>query len=124
MSATIDKVSILQMARGAIDELVDYETTRVINNITDPNTKATAKRKITITLELQPDDSRRQIQVSAQAKSTLAAPNPVTTSLYVTADGNGEMAVAEMVPNVPGQMSMDGTEQAQPKILKLINCNN
>lgn len=124
MSATIDKVSILQMARGAIDELVDYETTRVINNITDPNTKATAKRKITITLELQPDDSRRQIQVSAVAKSTLAAPNPVTTSLYVTADGNGEMAVAEMVPQIPGQTAMDGSEQAQPKILKLVNCNN
>ena len=124
MSEKIDRANLLEMAHGAIDELVDYETTRVINNITDPNTKATAKRKITITLELTPDDSRRQIQVSAAAKSTLAAPNPVTTSLYVTSDGNGEMVVAEMVPRIPGQMAMDGSEQEQPKILKLVNCNN
>lgn len=73
--------SIMRMARGAFEERVDYEMDKVIQNILDPNTKATAKRKITLTIELTPDDERRQIQVSVTAKSTLAATNPVATSL-------------------------------------------
>lgn len=81
---------------------------------------AEAKRKITLTIELAPDDERRTIGVSVTAKSTLAATNPVATALYVTSDGNGELVVAEMVPQVPGQMNMDGTQQEAPKLLKLV----
>ena len=66
------------------------------------------------------DDERRTIGVSVTAKSTLAATNPVATALYVTSDGNGELVVAEMVPQVPGQMNMDGTQQEAPKLLKLV----
>lgn len=47
-------------------------------------------------------------------------PNPVATSLYVTGDNNGELIVAEMVPQVPGQMNIDGTQQEPPKLLKLV----
>ena len=105
--------SIMSMARGAFEERVDYEMDKVIQNILDPNTKATAKRKITLTIELTPDDERRTIGVSVTAKSTLAATNPVATALYVTSDGNGELVVAEMVPQVPGQMNMDVDEMAE-----------
>lgn len=56
--------SIMSMARGAFEERVDYEMDKVIQNILDPNTKATAKRKITLTIELTPDDERRTISVS------------------------------------------------------------
>ena len=69
--------SIMSMARGAFEERVDYEMDKVIQNILDPNTKATAKRKITLTIELTPDDERRTIGVSVTAKSTLAATNRV-----------------------------------------------
>lgn len=65
-------------------------------------------------------DEIRTIGVSVTAKSTLAATNPVATALYVTSDGNGELVVAEMVPQVPGQMNMDGTQQEAPKLLKLV----
>lgn len=78
--------SILQMARGAIMERADYEMSRVLANILDANTSPTAKRKLTLTLELKPDDSRETITVSCTAKSTLAPTSPVVTSLYV-ADG-------------------------------------
>lgn len=44
---------------------------------------------------------------------------PVTTSLYITnAPSTGELMVAEMVPQVPGQLALDGEEQDHPKILK------
>lgn len=31
-----------------------------------------------------------------------------------------ELVVAEMVPQVPGQLNMDGTQQEAPKLLKLV----
>lgn len=108
--------SILQMARGAIQERADYEMSRILANILDANTAAAAKRKLTITLELKPDDERQTITVSCTAKSTLAPTNPVVTSLYVADEEN----VVEMVPQIPGQFGFDGAEQEAPPSLKII----
>ena len=77
----------------------------------------TAKRKLTITLELKPDDTRQNIVVSVTAKSA-SATNPVTTSLYVADESN----VVEMIPQLPGQFGLDGVEQEAPPSLKLIKC--
>ncbi len=117
----MDKESILRMAAGAIEERVDYEVSRVIDNILDPTTKPDAKRKITITLEFQPDSERKHIGLNATAKSTLAPTTAVSTAMVITTDGNGEMVVAEMVPQIPGQCNMTGGEQPQPKLLKFVN---
>ena len=108
--------SILQMARGGFLEVTDLEMTKAIANIMDPNTSATAKRKITVTIELKPDDSRQNVGVSYSVKSTLAATNPVTTSLYVADEDN----VVEMVPQIPGQFNLSGEQQEAPPSLKLI----
>lgn len=113
------KSSLLQMAKGAIQERVDYEVSRVVDNILDMNTEAKVKRKVTLTIEMVPDEDRRVVKIAASAKSTLAPVVPVGTSLVVTSDGNGEMILAEIVPQVPGQLSMAGTEQEAPKILKI-----
>ena len=118
MSEQLDKKSILEMSMGAILERVDYEMGKVIDNILDPNTKPTGKRKITVSLELIPSADRRTITVQTTAKSALVPTDPVTTSLFITNQpGSGEMVVAEMVPQVPGRVAFDGSEQAQPKIL-------
>ncbi len=113
--------SILEMARGGFLEQVDYEMNKVIDNILDPNTKATGKRKITITMELNPDDSRRNIAVNFGTKLSLVATNPLTTTLYIAGEnGTGEVQVVEMTPQIPGQMNLDGDEQSAPPVLRLI----
>lgn len=111
--------SLLQMAKGAIQERVDYEVSKVIDNILDVNTDPIAKRKVTLTVEMKPDEDRSVVKITATAKSTLAPTVPIGTSLVITADENGEMMLAEIVPQVPGQMRMDGQEQEAPKILKI-----
>ena len=119
MSEQLDRKSILESSRGAILERVDYEMGKVIDHIMDPNTKPTGKRRITVTLELIPGSDRRTITLNTTAKSTLIPTDPVTTSLYITNQpGTGEMVVAEMVPQIPGQMDMSGSEQEQPNIIK------
>lgn len=111
--------SIMEMADGAFLERVNYEMEKVVDNILDPNTKATKTRKITVTIELTPDDDRGKIDVSVTAKSTLAPTNPVGTSLAFVGGENGEAVLAEMTPQIPGQMYIDGSVQEEPKIIKL-----
>lgn len=111
--------SLLQMAKGAIQERVDYEVTRVVDNLLDMNTEAKAKRKVVLTITMTADDDRRVVKVEASAKSSLAPVTPIGTSLVITADKNGEMMLAEIIPQVPGQMSMTGEVQEAPKILKI-----
>ena len=113
------KSSILQMAKGAIQERVDYEVAKVIDNILDMNTDPKTKRKITLTIELKPDENRQFISLSASAKSTLAPVVPIGTTLGIAADHNGEMVIVETVPQIPGQMNMNGEEQTAPKLLKI-----
>lgn len=110
------KKSILEMGRGGFLEVTDLEMTKAIENILDPNTSATAKRKITVTIELKADDTRRNIGVNYTVKSSLTPTNAVTTMLYVADEDN----VVEMVPQIPGQMSVDGAEQEAPPSLKLV----
>lgn len=118
----MDRKSILEMSQGAILERVNYEMGRVVENILDPNTKPDAKRKLTITLVLTPSADRRTINVNTTAKSTLVATDAVTTGLYVTNDpGTGEMVLAEMVPQIPGQYDMDGGVQTEANILRFDN---
>ena len=113
------KNSILDMTNGAIKEVVDQDVTKVINNILDINTKAKAKRKITLTIEFAPEEDRKKIAISVISKPTLCPTNPVSTTLAFVPGREGEAQLVEMVPQVPGQMALDGSEQTTPKLLKL-----
>ena len=55
--------SIIQMAKGAIEERIDYEMTKIVENIRDESTKATAPRELTVKIKLTPDDNRETIAV-------------------------------------------------------------
>lgn len=112
--------SILQMARGAIEERVDYEMSRVIDNILDPNTEPTAKRKLNLTIEFKPDANRQVISVITTAKSSLCPTNSVATSLFITGDEQGEVTAVEMVPNIPGQLDFTGGEQEPAPVLRIV----
>ncbi len=112
--------SILQMARGAIEERVDYEMAKVIDNILDPNTAATVTRKITLSIGFKPDSNRQVIRVEVTAKSALCPTDPVATSLFITGDEQGEVTAVEMVPNIPGQLDFTGGEQEPAPVLKII----
>lgn len=123
MPQQVEKKSIVQMAMGAIQERIDLEMTKIIDNIVDVNTRAAAKRSLVITIDLMPAEDRQTISVTATAKSKLCTTNAVMTSLFITNDVNGEMAVVEMVPEVPGQLGLDVGEQQRPQILQLVSNN-
>lgn len=74
--AASNATSLLDMANGAIKERIDYEMGRVMQNISDPNTKASAKREITLKITLAPDEDRKHIEVSCTASSKPGSHEP------------------------------------------------
>lgn len=116
----MDKKSILDMAMGAFKERADYEMTKIIDNILDPNTRADKKRSLSVTIEFFPDSERQNLRIATTVKSKLEPTNPVSTSLYITGDKDGIPTVVEMIPQVPGQTAMDGSEQDEPAVLRLV----
>lgn len=115
---TATRTSLIDMAMGAMEERVDYEMTRCVQNIADPNTKATAKREITLKITLEPDENRQHIEVSCSASSKLAPLNPVKTSLVMGKE-NGKTVVVELTPQIPGQLDAYGDIAPERRILKL-----
>lgn len=114
------RTSILQMASGAIQERVDYEMSKIIDNILDPNTNPNGKRKLNLVIEFVPDSDRQIVSVRTTAKSILCPTNPVSTSLWITGDTQGDVTAVEMVPNIPGQIDVFGNEQAPAPVLKIV----
>lgn len=108
------------MARGAFQERVDYEMAKIVENILDPNCNATTKRKLTVSIELKPDNTRQTVAVNVTAKSSLVPTDPVSTLLYITGDQNGEVTAVEVGANVPGQTSLMHEEEEAPAVLKIV----
>lgn len=114
--------SILEMARGAIMEQVDIETSKVVDNIIDPNTDPKKKRTITLKVDFIPSADRQTVTVIANAQSKLVPNGAVQTSLFVGIDpSTGEVAASEMTPEVPGQISLSGNVTKEPPVLRMVS---
>ena len=112
--------SILEMARGAIMEQVDIEVGKIVENILDLNTDPKKKRTLQLTVDFAPTQDRSQVAINATAKSKLQPNNAIQTTIYVGADSStGEIQAVEMVAQVPGQQSFNGSVQEEPQILKI-----
>lgn len=80
---------ILQMTKEVVHERVDQEIAKAVDNILDVNTEAKAKRKITLTIEMKPEDERRGVSMAITAQAILAPVAPVTTSVLIGSDEYG-----------------------------------
>lgn len=113
------KSSLLDMVQGGVKERVAIEFNKVIDNILNKNADAKKKRTITLKIEFTPDAERQTIGVNYIADSKLVPLNPITTSLYIAADENGEVGAVEMVPQIPGQQDFNGNVQPEGKVVPI-----
>lgn len=113
-----ETTSIIEMARGAVIERIDLEMFKIMENIQDLNTEPSKERSITITVKMKPDNNRENIKVAYEVKSKLAPAAPIETSLFSGIHG-GQIYAVENVPQIPGQMALNNTEQEPPKLVAL-----
>lgn len=101
-------INILQLAQEAVQEKLDREFEKVFENIQDPNVNATAKRTITLKIDLVPDDVRQVVKTNVTATSKLAPTDPVTTTILTGKDlTTNKIEARELQSGVPGQTYID-----------------
>ncbi|MCM2138924.1 replication terminator protein [Vagococcus fluvialis] len=107
-------LDLSDIAGGGLQEKVDLEMNKAFENIHDPNTKATAKRKLTITIELTPDENREVVSVTSNVKSTLAPLTDVGTTVLTGKNlDTGKVEARELKSSVPGQTYIDPEDLTQ-----------
>lgn len=116
----MNETSIINMAGGAVIECLDIEVGKVLQNLMDPNTPATAKRSLRLDIEFKADEDRCNFSVTYHTSSKLAPRNPLRTRMTTVEDHEtGEFYAVEHTPNLPGQLALGGREQDAPKILRV-----
>lgn len=112
MSKTYE-VSLDTIRGGAAHELFDRELKRILKNIRDPNTKATAKRTVTLKVTFEPNEQRTGITTSLDCKAKLAPVRTLQDHVHVGERGGEEILVG-YDPNQPSLFPEDQDPEVQP----------
>lgn len=91
-------INIGNVCDGALLEMFDLGMAQLMANIYDMNTPATAKRVLTLTIELKPREDRVQIDTECSSGVKLAPMFPKTSRLFVAGDGNGVLYALDRDP--------------------------
>ncbi|HJF32798.1 MAG TPA: replication terminator protein [Sporosarcina psychrophila] len=100
-------IDLNNFADGGVAEKVNIELQKILENIADPNTDPKKTRKVTVSITLKANDKRNLVDVSVEARSTIAPPKSIETALIIDRDTDGSVTGAELKSGVPGQMYVD-----------------
>lgn len=105
MKAQIN-LPIESLANGGVQEKLNIELEKVFKNIADVNTKAAAKRSVTLKLDFTPNDERDRVGLTIQLKTTLAPVTDIET-LVLTEEMDGKVYANELKSGAKGQTYID-----------------
>ncbi|NQN57285.1 hypothetical protein HPA10_02610 [Streptococcus suis] len=120
MAKNIIGLDLSSIAAGGLQEKLNNELARVIENILDPNTDPTVKREVSIKLVLKPNDQRNSVDTIMEVKSKLAPQVKLSTTILVGQNyETGEIHANELLSAMPGQTFFDNdavlrTDTGQP----------
>lgn len=108
-----EALTIQNLASGAVGEMFAEALSRVAANIADPNTEPTKKRRIVITLDLEPYKDRTGAQTSVSVETKLAGIRPAETSVYFAERGGKHLAFGRNTKQTEIQFGMTEPATAQ-----------
>ena len=107
-------VTLENLGHGAAIELFQAELERLIENVSDPNTKADAVRSITLRVKVKPNKKARNLcAVEVHCDSKLAAAQPFETTMFVGME-HGVAVASEHDPR-QGELFVDVKPEPAPK---------
>lgn len=85
-------ISLETLGHGAAVEMFNDELVKVLDNILDPNTPATAPRSVTLTFSIRPDEDRTYGPGTIQVVTKLAPRKGVGVPVYIGRRGGRAVA--------------------------------
>lgn len=90
-----NEASLRTMLGGAVIEMFDAEMQKAADNIMDSNTEAETTRKITLTVEIKPHNSREMAEFSAKVESKLCGDKAQKGTFFVSRSMQGRTRLSE-----------------------------
>jgi hypothetical protein len=97
----VSEFEFKKMAAGAVEESVNLSISKVLDNIADKNTKATALREITLKIKLKPGEDREDVTVVYEVSEKLAGRRSVESELTLDKDVKGNNVAMEHTMDIP-----------------------
>ena len=108
------KVSLEEIAGGALQEQFSKAFEKVIENLADPNTSFKEARKITITLKFTQNEKRDDVTCDLSVSEKLAAQVATRTTFGIAKNlKTGEVVAEEYGKQIVGQTTFDDIEVDQ-----------
>ena len=102
------KINLEALAGGAFAEKLNEALIQVADNIQNPNTEATTKRQINVTIKFAPNKTRQLVTTK------LAATEAIDTQMIMGVNmRTGQLEIAEYDGQIRGQMSLSDLTQPQ-----------
>jgi len=104
-----EEMTLLTISKGSLPEIFAVELAKVIANMADLNTKATAPRKITISITFKPFADRSGVEIDAECDCKLAKLDTSgAKSTAFLAKRNGKFAL--FTRDLRQELLFDGTD--------------
>jgi len=114
MYTSDDKLSLQNLGNGAATELFEKELDRVLKDIMDPNTEATAAREINLKVVFKPDEERDLGATGIKVTSKLAGSKVFVTKVAFGRASDGKMEAREVFSGQKTLFDDDGQEKVTP----------
>ena len=109
-------INLETLAGGAFAEKLNEALMQVAENIQNPNTEATTKRQIQITLKFAPNKTRQLVSTQIAVTTKLAATEAIDTQMIMGANmRTGQIEIAEYDGQIRGQMSFNDLQTQEPE---------
>lgn len=110
------KINLEALAGGAFAEKLNEALIQVADNIQNPNTEATTKRQINVTIKFAPNKTRQLVNTQIAVTTKLAATEAIDTQMIMGVNmRTGQLEIAEYDGQIRGQMSLSDLTQPQEK---------
>lgn len=110
------KINLEALAGGAFAEKLNEALIQVADNIQNPNTEATTKRQINVTIKFAPNKTRQLVNTQIAVTTKLAATEAIDTQMIMGVNmRTGQLEIAEYDGQIRGQMSFSDLTQPQEK---------
>ena len=90
------EITLANLGGGGLMKLATAEMRRICENIADPNVRATAKRKLQISIIVEPDETRLMGKVTYSAEASIPGPDSGKAAVYIANDPEGQLGLFEM----------------------------
>lgn len=129
------KVSLEEIAGGALQEQFEKAFEKVVENLADPNTSFKEARKITITLKFTQNEQRDDVACDVLVAEKLAAQSATRTAfavgknlktgeMYANEYGRNQMSINDLgIDYETGEVLEEQPQNTKIIDLRKVNCN-